>query len=170
MKQTNITLPRPQAAQQRVIDESTRFNVLACGRRWGKTQLGIDGLVQKMLNGLPTGWFSPTYRHLSDTWRELCDVLDAVIADRSQQERRLDLIGGGVIEMWSLDTAGDAARGRRYARVSSRIAPSVGLLGAGGMGERTFFASQAHTMNTSKPSVELLSVGQVPSLHEHAFT
>src|SRR5689334_5981308 len=119
MKQTNITLPRPQAAQQRVIDESTRFNVLACGRRWGKTQLGIDGLVQKVFNGLPTGWFSPTYRHLSDTWRELCDVLDAVIADRSQQERRLDLIGGGVIEMWSLDTAGGAARGRRYARVSS---------------------------------------------------
>jgi len=110
-----LTLPRPHAAQQTVIDGAKRFNFLACGRRWGKTQLGMDRLIQKALAGAPTAWFSPSYRMLGDTWRELCEVLAPVITDRSQQERRLDLIGGGTVEMWSLDAAGDAARGRRYA-------------------------------------------------------
>jgi hypothetical protein len=103
--------------QQKIISEAKRFNVLACGRRFGKTALGIDRIIQTALTGAPTGWFSPTYRHLTDVWRELCDVLAAVIVDRSQAERRLDLLGGGSVEMWSLDTAGDAARGRKYKTV-----------------------------------------------------
>jgi hypothetical protein len=117
MANLTLTLPKPHPGQQKIIDAAKRFNVLACGRRFGKTALAIDRIIQAALTGAPTGWFSPTYRHLSDTWRELCDVLNPVIADRSQSERRLALIGGGSIEMWSLDTAGDAARGRRYARV-----------------------------------------------------
>jgi len=35
-----LTLPKPHAGQQQVIDGSKRFNVLCCGRRWGKTELG----------------------------------------------------------------------------------------------------------------------------------
>ena len=40
--------------------------------------------------------------------------LQPVIATPNQQERRLELHGGGVIEMWSLDSP-DAGRGRAYA-------------------------------------------------------
>jgi hypothetical protein len=31
-----LTLPKPHAAQQRVIDEARRFNVLCCGPALGK--------------------------------------------------------------------------------------------------------------------------------------
>jgi len=36
-----LTLPRPNSAQQTVMAEAKRFNVVCCGRRWEKTELGI---------------------------------------------------------------------------------------------------------------------------------
>jgi hypothetical protein len=41
-------------------------------------------------------------------------TLYSVIARTTQQERRLELRGGGVLERWSLDSP-DAGRGRAYA-------------------------------------------------------
>jgi hypothetical protein len=46
-----LTLPKPHPAQQQVIDRSKRFNVLCCGRRWGKTELGMDRLIHPALAG-----------------------------------------------------------------------------------------------------------------------
>ena len=51
---------------------------------------------------------------LEEFWRELKTVLNEIIVDKSEQEHRLEIYGGGVIECWSTDT-GDPARGRRYA-------------------------------------------------------
>jgi hypothetical protein len=109
-----LTLPRPHPAQQQVIDEARRFNVCVNGRRWGKSTLGVDRVVATALQSAPVGWFAPTYKMLLDVWRELTAVLEPVIVDKSESERRLQLTGGGVIECWSLDSAGDSARGRKY--------------------------------------------------------
>ncbi len=103
-------------AQSDVVSHSARYNVLACGRRWGKTLLGIDRLVHPALVGYPVGWFSPTYRMLGDAWRDVREIMEPVIAHVRQDEYRLELITDGVVEMWSLDNP-DTARGRRYARV-----------------------------------------------------
>jgi hypothetical protein len=111
-----LTLPRPHAAQQQVIDGARRFNVLCCGRRWGKSELGMDRLIHPALVGKPVGWFSPTYKLLSPVWRELQSRLRPVARDCNQQERRLELKGGGALEMWSLDSP-DSGRGRAYAAV-----------------------------------------------------
>jgi hypothetical protein len=109
-----LTLPRPHSGQQQVIDPARRFNVLACGRRWGKSTLGIDRVVNRSLQGQPCGWFGRSYKSLLDVWRELASTLQPVIVDKSESERRLQLMGGGVIEAWSLDSLGDNARGRKY--------------------------------------------------------
>lgn len=89
--------------------------MLACGRRWGKTKLGIDRIVQPAMDSYPVAWFSPTYKMLTEVWREVVHRLQPVTAHRSTQEHRLELITGGVIDMWSLDNP-DAARGRKYKR------------------------------------------------------
>ena len=115
-KQITLQLTAPHPAQRRVIQQAKRFNVVCCGRRWGKTQLGMDRLIHPALLGKPVAWFAPNYRLLSDVWRELQTLLDPVIAARNQQERRLELHGGGVVEMWSLDSP-DSGRGRAYAAV-----------------------------------------------------
>jgi hypothetical protein len=48
-KQIKLELPTPHAALLRVIRESKRFNLVCCGRRWGKTQLGMDQLIHPAL-------------------------------------------------------------------------------------------------------------------------
>jgi phage FluMu gp28-like protein len=66
--------------------------------------------------GRPTAWFSPTYRLLSDAWRQLSSTLHPVITRKSDSEHRLELRGGGVIEAWSLDNP-DSGRGRAYSAI-----------------------------------------------------
>lgn len=111
-----LTLPRPHPAQQQVIDGARRFNVLCCGRRWGKTELGMDRLIHAALAAKPVAWFAPTYKLLAPVWRELQNRLYPVTRDCNQQERRLELKGGGSLECWSLDSS-DSGRGRAYAAV-----------------------------------------------------
>jgi hypothetical protein len=113
MGQLTVRLPAPHSAQARVTQEAKRFNVLACGRRFGKTTLGIDRMVQPALHGAPCAWFAPSYKMLADAWREVEHALDAVITHKSVQEHRLEVVGGGSIDMWSLDSP-DIARGRKY--------------------------------------------------------
>src|SRR5262245_6825185 len=115
-KQIRLQLPKPHPPQARVIQEARRFNVVCCGRRWGKTVLGMDRLIRLALQGKPVAWFAPNYRLLSEVWRELQSILQPVIERINQQERRIELISGGVIEMWSLDSP-DSGRGRAYAGV-----------------------------------------------------
>src|SRR5438552_215339 len=115
-KAIELQLPAPHPAQLRVIQQGKRFNVVCCGRRWGKTLLGMDRLIHAALQGKPVAWFAPNYRLLSDVWRELQTSLHPVLLRPIQQERRLELHGGGVIEMWSLDSP-DSGRGRAYAVV-----------------------------------------------------
>jgi hypothetical protein len=111
-----INLPEPHAGQQRVIDEAQRFNALQCGRRFGKTTLGLDRLIATALQGDPAAWFAPTYKLLSEVWREAKAVLAPLQPSITEQERRIGLITNGVLDFWSLDMP-DAGRGRKYKRV-----------------------------------------------------
>jgi hypothetical protein len=111
-----VSLPRPHRCQQTVIDEAKRFNVVVCGRRFGKTTLGIDRLIAPALEGRPVAWCSPTYRMMAETWDALRAALAPVIAHRNEQEHRLTLVTGGTIDLWSLEDP-DTVRGRAYARV-----------------------------------------------------
>ena len=109
-----IRLAAPHPAQAQILAEARRFNVVALGRRAGKSKLAQRLLVRCALRGQPGAYLSPTYKLLEQCWRELKAVVAEVVIDKSEQEHRLQLYGGGVIECWSTDT-GDPARGRRYA-------------------------------------------------------
>jgi hypothetical protein len=112
-REVKLELPRPHTAQQQVIAESARFNILACGRRWGKSTLAIDRCLQPALRGEPAAWCSPTYKSLADIWREVRAILQPITVDKSETEKRVELLGGGTIEFWSLDDP-DGPRGRKY--------------------------------------------------------
>jgi hypothetical protein len=109
-----IVLPELHAAQRAVADHSARFKVLCAGRRWGKDVLEIDRIVHTVLEGKPAGWGSPTYKNLGDDWRELSSILGPITHKRNEQDKRIECYGGGVVEMWSLDSP-DPIRGRKYA-------------------------------------------------------
>jgi len=99
-----------------VAGERRRFNVLCAGRRWGKSTLGIDRLVRNAVGGQAVAWFSPSYRMLTEVWRDVRRATAGVVERVDSQQHRLELFGGGVLEMWSLDTP-DVARGRKYRTV-----------------------------------------------------
>ena len=90
--------------------------MVVCGRRFGKTTLGIDRLIPPALDGKPVAWCAPTYRMMVETWEILQHVLANVIAQRNEQEHRLTLLSGGTIDLWSLEDP-DTIRGRAYALV-----------------------------------------------------
>lgn len=110
-----IEIPELHSAQQQIVDEAQRFNVLACGRRFGKSLLGIQLDVEPALEGFPVAWFSPTHKMLAEIWRDMSLILKPVTKRTAVQEHRLELITGGVVDMWSLDAA-DSTRGRKYKR------------------------------------------------------
>lgn len=116
MGQVEVTLHRLHDGQKRVANHPARFKVVMCGRRWGKSASGIRWLCDGALAGEFCGWFAPNYKYAGDAWRELVSRLAPVTASKNEQERRLELQTGGVIEIWTLDSD-DPARGRKYHRV-----------------------------------------------------
>lgn len=116
MPTLTIRLDRPHAGQQAVIDGAKRFNVLQCGRRFGKTALAINRVVDCMLRGGKVGWFAPTYKLLDEVWRELVVIVGSLNPVVNVAQKRLELPTGGSIEFWSLEKAG-AGRSRKYHRI-----------------------------------------------------
>lgn len=117
-------MPTPHASQRKIVREARRFNAVACGRRFGKSTLGIDRLIEPALHRYPVGWFSPNYKMVEEVWRSVRGLLAPVTRLKSEQAHRIELITGGVVEMWSLEEP-DSARGRKYRRVVIDEAASV---------------------------------------------
>ncbi len=91
-----LVLPSLHPAQQQIIDEARRFNVLACGRRFGKTMLGIDLIIDKVLDGYPVSWFSPTYKMLAEVWKEIVETTKQLQTRVAKQEHRIELITAAI--------------------------------------------------------------------------
>jgi phage terminase large subunit-like protein len=75
--------------------------------------LGVNRLLLAALPGEPVAWCSPSYRMLTEVWRDLRRAAAPILERVDSQQHRLELLGGGVIECWSLDQP-DVARGRKY--------------------------------------------------------
>jgi hypothetical protein len=123
-----IYLPDLHEHQHRVKAERKRFNVYDCGRRWGKNTLGHELISDVVIDmHMPFGWFAPTNKYLAETWRAVQSIFQPAITDKSEQEHRLEFIGGGVFECWSLEIDG-AGRSRKYRRVAIDEAAIVAKL------------------------------------------
>lgn len=84
-----------------------------CGRRWGKSAFGIRRACDVAIAGHPVGWFAPNYKVLTEAWRELVQRLAPITGRINEQDKRLELVTGGVIECWSMDGP-DPGRSRKY--------------------------------------------------------
>lgn len=74
-------------------------------------------LLEEAANGYPVGWFQPSYKSLLEVWRAVKRVLKPVTSSVSEQDKRIELINGGIVDFWSLDGDPEACRGRKYKRV-----------------------------------------------------
>ena len=127
MTALSVRLPASHDAQRLVLNEAKRFNVVCCGRRWGKTEMGAGRVIGPALEGYPTGWFVPVSKDADEVWRYIKRVLLEVTVDKSEISRRLGLVTGGSVELWTMQDP-DSGRGRKYKTVVLDEAAKVSKL------------------------------------------
>ena len=115
---TSLTVDMPilHAGQAKVITGAARFNVLECGRRFGKTQLAQNLAADTAIEGYPVGWFAPSVKIMDPAWRELKAMLAGITSKVNEVRNRIELVTGGAIDFWSLDNP-NSGRGRFYKRI-----------------------------------------------------
>lgn len=108
--------------QRQILRAARRFNTVACGRRFGKTAMGIGisaigwpACPKGVAQGYDVGWFAPNYKLLDEAWRTAKRVYGALdmVARTDAQQHRMELRSGGALDFWTLEDI-DAGRGRRY--------------------------------------------------------
>ena len=114
MKELKVILSKLHDGQIKVKNESKRFNVLCCGRRWGKSKFAVNLLCETAIDGFPAGYFTPTYKLLEGTFNDCLKALQPIVS-RKHDNKKIELITGGSIEFWSLDNE-YAGRSRKYKR------------------------------------------------------
>lgn len=109
--------------QRRILASARRMNAVACGRRFGKTTLGLAlaayGAPRApggLLAGYPVGWFAPSYKLLDEAWRAARLFLRRYIIRTDAQQKRIELSTGGTLDMWTLLDE-SCGRGRKYSLV-----------------------------------------------------
>ena len=63
MQTATVKLLKPFAAQQNILNDKTRFKVLAIGRQWGKSELALIDGVKRLLDGQNIWYCSPTNKN-----------------------------------------------------------------------------------------------------------
>lgn len=103
-----------------IARNAKRFNVVRCGRRFGKTTLGLvvayngNPVDPKGLrDGYDCGWFAPTYKLLNEAWRAACAAFKPYAARIDGALHRIEMTNGAAIDFWTLESQ-DAGRGRKY--------------------------------------------------------
>jgi phage terminase large subunit-like protein len=124
MPELEIHLPQRHPGQERIYQERERFNVAACGRRFGKTTFFLDMLIDDpgygVLDGYPCAWFAGTSKIFDEVWRLALETLRPIIRRTDTQKHRMEFHTGGILDFWSLDGGdkGGAGRGRKYRRAA----------------------------------------------------
>ena len=103
----------PHRNQGVVHHNDARFKVLACGRRWGKTRLGVNECVDVASQGGRAWWVSPSYKTGEVGWRPLRSIGARIGAEVRKVDRTINLSGGGsvgAIDTGSAESVAGAAR------------------------------------------------------------
>lgn len=108
-----VTIPRLHSGQEQVVREAARFNVLYCGRRFGKTVLGRERASRVLLSGGKVAWFAPDYTYLDRPWEDCKAALSVAIERVSEQKRKIWLRTGGEFHAYTLDKP-EPARGEHF--------------------------------------------------------
>lgn len=101
-----IKLYTPHDGQLLLHNNTARFRVMCCGRRFGKTLAATNELARKALEKRASlnWWIAPTYSQTSIAFELLSEALAPVLSKRPNHGKlRLDLINGSVIECKSAE-------------------------------------------------------------------
>lgn len=110
----DLVLKKLHPKQEIIINTAKRFNHLRCGRRFGKTTL-IEELCLPAVHGDPVGVWFPTHKDFSEVWKSVKQTYKPIIKDKNETLKQITLLGGGVIDFWSMEEP-ESGQGRKYGR------------------------------------------------------
>ncbi len=110
--QNEIKLHELFAAQQEIVHHPARFKVLACGRRFGKTQIALELICNHLMERHSCAYFAPSHIMTFEVWEAIKMLMSPLISRVRETESRIELINGGLFECWTART--EAVRGRKY--------------------------------------------------------
>ena len=103
--------------QKEIFKDNTRFKILACGRRFGKTTLAAYDALYKVLNkeiydyDLNVWIVAPTYNHSMIVWRKLLELAPfETIIKVNRSDRYIEFFDGSIVWCKSADNP-DSLRG-----------------------------------------------------------
>src|SRR3954466_3807744 len=100
--------------QKAIVSSTARWRVAACGRRFGKSFLGIRELARLAAKPKQKVWYvSPTYRQSKQNlWQPLKECLLAVrwVEKLNEQDLTVNLVNGSTISLRGADNP-DSLRG-----------------------------------------------------------
>jgi hypothetical protein len=119
-----VTRILPHGGQQVILDGVVEARkrgiskyVVMAGRRLGKSVLARDLCIQKVLEGGRVGYWVPTYPDGKSVFKWFVTALGGerspLISTVNKSTRRIELLNGGSIDLWSMDRDG-AGRGESY--------------------------------------------------------
>lgn len=100
----------PHKGQAEVHTSPARFKVLAAGRRWGKTRLGVNECLDVASQGGRAWWVAPSYKMSEVGWRPIRRIGGKIGAKIRQVDRLIALSNGGEVSVRSADNP-DSLRG-----------------------------------------------------------
>lgn len=98
-----LPIPTPHPGQWVILNNHRRFRVVACGRRFGKTELGKMAVLLHMMeapNRL-VWWVSPTYKMALEVWRGLLTLLTPYAERIDQTHYQIMLAGNRTLAIRS---------------------------------------------------------------------
>lgn len=97
---TEIMLPPLHPTQREIAKHPARFKVVCCGRRWGKTVLGIVMCLRTALKGGRVWWVAPVYKQALEGWLYLLNLITRIPnVGVKQDELIVRFPGGGSIQI-----------------------------------------------------------------------
>ncbi|HUM49759.1 MAG TPA: hypothetical protein PLX92_06090, partial [Anaerolineaceae bacterium] len=92
----------PHPGQSEVHNDPHRFKVLAAGRRWGKTRLGVLECIDKASAGGIAWWVAPSYKTSEAGWRPLTQICSHLpTAKTLRAEKTITFPNGGLVAVRS---------------------------------------------------------------------
>jgi hypothetical protein len=105
-----IELSEPHINQQAILDNSARFRVVMCGRRFGKSELSQVEIISEALKGHNVGYITPTYKLAKTFFEKLVKV---VPFENNKSDLIIYFANGGTVEFFTGERL-DNLRGRKF--------------------------------------------------------
>lgn len=91
-KQLTIQGPSLHSKQAEIFAHPARYKVLACGRRWGKTRMGVAVAIDQLLKAHKTMWVAPTHAVSRLAWAACKAALRPLISQGMVEVREAEKI------------------------------------------------------------------------------